>query len=285
MNTDISDISVVICTRNNKNNIQTVVQSVLIQNPGELIVVDGNSSDGTKEILEKMPVKVLTDPGKGLALARQIALDVVQCKYTLFVGDDNVVPDGNIAKLKQYMLNHDWVGAAFQTRIKEAEVNYWSYCANWRWITRFFEGERDVIGTPYIFYTDLLKKAKYDEFCTDSDDSDIEERIKKITSKKFGYSNLECFEIGKTSFLETKKRFLIYGKSDAQFWNKYKNGWKVKRKILSIIHPFKDELINPLKRIKSFRIRLKVFPYFFYITIVRYIGWVKEINIIRNKQK
>ena len=94
--TDISDVSVVICTRNNKKTIRQAVQRIINEKPGEIIVVDGNSTDGTREILKKMPVRLLTDPGKGLALARQTALDAAAGRYILFAGDDNILPGGGI---------------------------------------------------------------------------------------------------------------------------------------------------------------------------------------------
>lgn len=272
---DISDVSVVICTRNNKESIRRVVQSVQDELPGELIVVDGNSTDGTREILNEMGVRVLTDPGKGLALARQIALDEIKGDYVLFVGDDNILRRGSIARLKKYMIDHEWIGAAFQTRIKGAGKSYWAYCANWRWKARFFEGERSVIGTPYMFKSDLLKAAGYDENCTVSDDSDMEKRLEKITDKKWGYSSVICLETGKTGYRETVTRFMMYGKSDSQFWKKYSSGWTIQRKLRSICHPVIDELINPLKKVQPISARIRVLPYFIFITIVRYIGWIK----------
>ena len=275
-NIDISDVSVAVCTRNNKENIRDVILSVIDEKPGELIVVDGNSTDGTRDILKELNVKILNDPGKGLALARQIALNTVKGDYICFVGDDNIIIQDGIRLLKQYMIEHDWIGAAFQTRIKDADRNYWSYCSNLRWKTRFFEGERDVIGTPYMFRTDLLKAAGYDVTCTVSDDSDIEGRLKALTQKKFGYSNVECFEIGKTGYQETITRFMMYGKSDAQFWRKYSPEWGLKRKIQSLCHPINDELIRPLHRIHNFYTKVKVLPYFIFITIIRYVGWIKE---------
>lgn len=43
----LSDVSVVVCTRNNKDNIEVDIQSIIDEAPGELIGVDGNSTDGT----------------------------------------------------------------------------------------------------------------------------------------------------------------------------------------------------------------------------------------------
>ena len=278
---NVKDVSVVICTQNNKDNIKRVIKSVLKENPGEVVVVDGHSTDGTRDIVLKMGVKVISDPGKGLAKARQIGLNEVSNEYVLFVGDDNVLAKGSILKLKQYMLERDWIGAAFQTRIWHANKDYWSYCANWRWRIRFCEGERDVIGTPYMYYTDILKKAGYDEECSVSDDSDIDKRISELTDKKYGYANIICYEIGKTGLGATISRFTMYGKSDYQFWKKYSKEWTIKRKIKSIRHPIDDEFIKPLGMINSFKTKVYVFPYFFVITCIRYYGWIKEL--IKNR--
>lgn len=272
---DIKDVTVVVCTRNNKKNIGPVVKSIKREDPGEIIVVDGNSTDGTREIIDKMGVTVLTDPGKGLALARQIALNEVMSEFVMFVGDDNLIKKGSILRLKKYLIEHNWAGAALQTRIWKSQNDYWSYCSNWRWKLRFYEGERDVIGTPYMYYTELLKRAGYDEKCSVSDDSDIDNRLSKITDKKFGYSNVICYEIGKTGLSEITSRYMMYGKSDSQFWNKYSVDWTLKRKWKSICHPIYDELISPIKKIEDRRIKIWVFPYFLFITVVRYVGWIR----------
>ena len=65
-------------------------------------------------------------------MARQIALEEIHGEYVLFVGDDNIILSGTIKRLKRYMINRGWAGAALQTRIKNAKSSYWSYCANWR---------------------------------------------------------------------------------------------------------------------------------------------------------
>ena len=270
------DVSVVVCTKNNKKNIETVVKSIIREKPGEVIVVDGKSTDGTRDIIDKLTVKVITDPGKGLALARQLALETVRTKYIFYVGDDNVLKKGCLARLKEYMAIHDWIGVACQTRIKNSYKDYWAFCANARWKLRFTEGERSVVGTPYMFETWILKKAQYDKNCSVSDDSDIGEKISRMTEKKYGYADEICYEIGKTGYKETKKRFLMYGKSDAQFWKKYSLNWSWRRKLQSILHPIKDEFIRPLSEIKSLKCKVYTLPYFLMITFIRYMGWLKE---------
>lgn len=206
------DVSVVVCAKNNAENIEKVLRSILRNHPLELIVVDGGSTDGTRNIVQKFPVKMLTDLGKGLALARQIALKEVKGKYTCFVGDDNIIKKGSLEKQKQYIIDKNWCGGAWQTRIIPTNNNYWEYCTNIRWKDKFTEGERRVIGTPYIFETTILKASTYDENCSFSDDSDIAKRIPYVTDKKLGYSDLICCEVGKSDLNKSKLDSLCIGK-------------------------------------------------------------------------
>ncbi len=272
----MSDISVVVCTKNNAKNIERVLRSIVQNHPLEVIVVDGGSTDGTRNIVQKFPVKMLTDPGKGLALARQIALKEVKGKYTCFVGDDNIIKKGSLEKQKQYIIDKNWCGGAWQTRIIPTNNNYWEYCTNIRWKVRFTEGERRVIGTPYIFETTILKASTYDENCSFSDDSDIAERIPYVTDKKLGYSDLICYEVGKSDFKQIKTRFIMYGKSDAEYWKKYKDSWSLVRKIQSVLHPFKDEFLFAMVNTKSLYNKIYSFPFFALVTIIRYKGWIEE---------
>ena len=267
-------VSIVVCTRNNRENIERVVQSIINEQPYEVIVVDGDSSDGTREVLKKMPVKLITDPGKGLAYARKIALEHVSGDYTLFVGDDNIIQAGSVKRVLDYIQSHDWCGGAYQTRIDNPKECYWANCSNWRWKVRFKEGERKVIGTPYMFETKLLKRASYDENCGDADDADMEKRIRQMTLKPFGYTNQICIEIGRNNFAATKERFRRYGKSDEEYWNKYKDSWTLGRKIKSILHPFRDEFCVGIHGVAPFYMKLYVLPYLLIITFLRYQGWL-----------
>lgn len=275
MNNDCNDVSIIVCTKNAEDTIEKVLEACIKNNPKELIVVVAHSTDETIEILKKYnEVVVVEDPGKGLALARQIGIEHARGEYVFFCGDDNIIEEGSIGRLKQYMLSHEWVGAAMLTRLKYSDKNYWTFGSNERWILRFFEGERNTIGTPYLFATNVLKKYKYDPKMRFSDDADIEQRIRN-DGYRIGYSDVICYEVGKDEWKDVKSRYIMYGQSDYEIWKKYSSEWNIVRKIKSICHPLVDELIKPFAREKNLLLKIKVLPYFVIITAVRYIGWVR----------
>lgn len=276
MTKDLSDVSVIICTRNNCENIKTVIESVVSQQPKEIIVVDGNSTDGTREIVENLPVTMVTDPGKGLAMARQIGLEESTGDYVFYCGDDNIIPNNAIIELKKYLESHDIVCAGMLTRVKNCDRNYWAFGSDMRWQTRIYEGEREVVGTPNMYYRSVLEEIGWNTDLKFSDDTDLQERM--CEKYKIAYSNVCCYEIGKTDFLDIKKRFKMYGVSDAEFWNGHHETWKVGRKIRSILHPIRDELIRPMSRVKGWGNKIRILPFFVIITWIRYCGWVTYKN-------
>lgn len=281
---DISDVSVIICTRNNKDYIEDVVKSVIANDPGEIIIVDGNSTDGTREIVSKMNVIIVSDPGEGLAKARQVGLEASKLRYVFYVGDDNILEPDSIKNLKKYMLSHDWIGASMLTRLKDSRSSWLAFCINERLKARVNEGVTSVIGTPHLYDGEILRKLSFDEKCKYSDDTDLGERIKATTKKKIGYSNVVCYEIGKTRWKDVFTRFLMYGSSDAQFWDKYSKQWNFRRKIKSILHPLEAEFFSSIKKVRPIYINIITIPFFVLITIVRYTGWIKYRRKLKNQQ-
>lgn len=65
----------------------------------------------------------------------------------------------------------------------------------------------------------------------------------------------------------------MYGKSDYEYYRKYSLGWKLRRKIKSILHPLQVEFIDPIKRLRSIKI-LYYLPFFFLITLYRYRAYI-----------
>lgn len=269
-----SDVSVIICTKNAFVSIAEVLKSIERNKPLETIIIDANSEDGTREVLKKHDVKILTDPGCGLAYARNMGVDAAKGKYIFFAGADNIMPSGSIAKMKKYLIANNYVGVGALTRLENK--NYLTKCSNKRWESLVKEGQREVIGTPYIFTSEILKRFKFDPKMTSSDDSDLGARLAK-EGYKVGYSDVICFEIGVETLKSMRTRFKMYGRSDFEYYNKYSSTWDTRRKIKSFMHPMTIELINPMKQVKTVKEQLYYFPFFAYIMFLRYCGWIRNI--------
>jgi glycosyltransferase involved in cell wall biosynthesis len=60
-------LSVIINTLNEEKNISSCIESIIKQNPYEIILIDGSSNDKTVDIAKKYNVKVIVVDRKGLA--------------------------------------------------------------------------------------------------------------------------------------------------------------------------------------------------------------------------
>ena len=96
-----TEFSVVIPTYNRLDVLPEVIQALAGQREApafELIVVDDGSSDGTADWLKRLspglPVRVVTQPNRGPAAARNQGIDLATGRLVAFLGDDTVpAPD------------------------------------------------------------------------------------------------------------------------------------------------------------------------------------------------
>lgn len=95
-------ISVIITAYNYGRFLDDCIQSVLSQSlqPNEIIVVDDESTDNTKEIVAKYPVKYLWQKNKGLSGARNTGIREATSDYIMCLdADDMLRPDA----IKEHM--------------------------------------------------------------------------------------------------------------------------------------------------------------------------------------
>jgi len=269
------DVSVVVCAKNAADTIVECLKSIKENNPKEIILVDANSSDGTQELAKPYVTKIVKDPGLGLAVARNYGLREASGKYIFNVGPDNILPPGTIKKCIEYLNENNFVGVSTQTLIKDVPKSYLSYAMNLYKKARFYPGSRSVIGTPHLFITDVLKKHKFDNKMSWSDDSDLCQRLSKL-GYNFGIADNFVYEIGTENLKSIKTRWRGYGLSDFEYYNKYSKEWRIKRKIISFLHPLMAEFFGPLQSEKLTIIeKIQIIPLLLLITILRYIYWIK----------
>jgi len=96
-------VTVVVPVRNGELTIQSLLESLqrldYDRNKVEVIVVDGNSTDKTREIVKKYPVKLVVEKRKGLNLARNTGIKCSKGEIVAFTDSDCIVPPNWITKI------------------------------------------------------------------------------------------------------------------------------------------------------------------------------------------
>ncbi|PVX24066.1 MAG: hypothetical protein CW716_10850, partial [Candidatus Bathyarchaeum sp.] len=96
-------VTVIVPVRNGEQTIQPLLESLQKQdydrNKVEVIVVDGNSTDKTREIVKQYPVTLITENRKGLNLARNVGIKHGNGEIIAFTDADCIVPPNWITKI------------------------------------------------------------------------------------------------------------------------------------------------------------------------------------------
>lgn len=92
-------ISVIVPTRNAADWLPACLMGIVANDPTEIIVVDGNSTDGTREIALARVGLVLDDGGAGVAAARQLGVDAARQDWVALIDADVVIGPGALAAL------------------------------------------------------------------------------------------------------------------------------------------------------------------------------------------
>jgi glycosyltransferase involved in cell wall biosynthesis len=268
-----SDVSVIVCVRNGEKIIGDCLSSTLKNNPKEIILVDGCSTDNTVSIAKSFDkVKVVSDQGKGLAYARRIGIENAAGNFILFVGPDNIMDDNFIANF--VMLKKQWGfhAASVQTIVFEPKT-YWDRGLNFRWKCLMGKpGPLKVVGTPSLYDASLFNEVKFSEKnMGPNDDTDVAEQL---TGKgyKLGLIPLTVYDQNGWDAKTTWNRFKWYGTGDFYYYNKYKSTWHWKRKIYSMTHPLRQTWSYTLRALKL--VKLSPIPWLVYTMIARYYGWI-----------
>jgi glycosyltransferase involved in cell wall biosynthesis len=90
------DVSIIIPVKNGANTIRELLESLMNleydKRKYEVIVVDGYSTDGTRELVLKYPVKLIMQEGDGLNAARNTGVKNSKGRIVVFTDADCIVP-------------------------------------------------------------------------------------------------------------------------------------------------------------------------------------------------
>ncbi|RZD14258.1 MAG: glycosyltransferase family 2 protein [Candidatus Acidulodesulfobacterium ferriphilum] len=175
-------VSVIIATKNEGNNIENCLKSIVFQTYKniEIIVVDNNSTDDTKEIARKYTDIVLNREPKR-SIQSNYAVDISSGKYIFHADADMVLAPKLINSCIQNALKYQDVIGFYVSEIVLGK-SYWSKVR--RFERGFYDGT--AIDAVRFFHKDAFVKINgYDEeMLWGPDDWDLNRRLSEVGKLK-----------------------------------------------------------------------------------------------------
>lgn len=220
------DVSVIIITKNEEVNIRNCLESIKKQNhlPDsiEIIVVDNNSTDQTKEIARAYTDQVY-NYGPERSSQRNFGVKHSSGKYVLYIDADMILSEYVISECVKKCENQGTVALYIPERI----------IGNGYWI-RVRDFERSFYDATCIDCVRFVRKDKFleidgfDEALIGPEDWDFDRRIREVGRVDIIRSPLYHNE-GRFDF----KRYLTKKTYYAQSFGKYINKWSRKDKLIA----------------------------------------------------
>jgi len=203
-------VSVQICTLNEEANIQRCLETVIENDPQEIVVIDGGSRDETVEIARRFGARILAPGRLGLGPSRRLGYQSTTCRYTAFVDADD-------------RLSSDWLDtmvreleaggyAALQSSLRAIDDGSW-----WSrgWNQYFMESVRptadtSMVGRPALFVTSALQD--HDAELTSLDEDTHLSRRFELQGLRQGIGTAIAYRHVERTWEENSRKWRSYGR-------------------------------------------------------------------------
>ncbi len=211
-------VSVVVTTRNSEKTIGQCLESVKKNNPAEIILVDGNSSDDTLAIARRYTSLIFSDQGREYNYAQQLGAEKANSDYIALVDSDIVLPEGTLAKLLDELRAQDYASMSAAV-LPISSVTYWERATDWN--GRLLRERRGVGGLQAtIVLRDIVMQHKLDASLKGASDLDFAIRMKEAGLKQ-GISAAYVYHHHRATFSAFVRQRFRYGWVAARYIRKY----------------------------------------------------------------
>lgn len=282
-------LAVILNTLNEKDRkLIECLDSIRKNQPDQLVIVDGGSTDGTVDICKRYTDDVVvTEPGVDHQIGK--ALELVKSDLIIVAETDHYYPENLFSKLVDELIKSE--ENILHLRLKMYQPKSFLQKGYDIQFQLADKGRRvpTVVSGPAIWYTAefvnvrkmCLLEVPQDTNCTDT----LRQDIIANTKLRVKYSNLLAFQNENITWTVFFKRHLRYGLGDYEYFHFNKNRFNLRRKLKSITHVGRKYwIILPFfcLRRKDWYIGL---PYFILVGLVRYYGFVKAHLDVENRAK
>ena len=139
-------VSAIVAARNRVGVIGRCLAAIEEARPYEIIVVDGQSSDGTARVAERFGARVIPDNGAGLAVARNLGAQAAVSDWIIYVDSDAVLEPDTIRDLLQEAHDQDLDAVQAQLLPLSDDASYWQRGEAWRRSNRERPGLARAVG-------------------------------------------------------------------------------------------------------------------------------------------
>lgn len=198
LNPDNPKMSVVIPAYNEADFIGTTLKSILNQTYRnfELIVVDNNSTDNTREVAEKYGAKVVFEGKKGVASARQKGFHEARGEIIVCTDADSMVPENWLEKIvSEYekdpsLVGFGGLGVLYSGPVTARAAARYLFAAFW-FLDKILSGGWNLAGFNMSVKKDaFLKVGGFNTNLTLGEDIDLAERLRSVGKVKIDSSFL-----------------------------------------------------------------------------------------------
>jgi len=300
--------SIVIPTKNSVDTIEQCLSSLMPYyregHIGEIVVVDGHSTDGTLDVVSEYPVKLLLEEGKGnIGMAYDIGWRNAQGELIIFLDSDVYLEEGFFAKAYELLSNEKvgWIScgtkAVVTNRLTKAQAEEWAggmYAPAPSRFQRLYRriayglGPESLCGGPCMIVRRICLEA-VDGFQGLSlgtlrvcGDICVSQRVANGGWKTISWMDAPVYHYPRATFTGLMKQYYGYGKSLAHMHleREFRESYPCYRKVISIM----ARLASPAVAI-SLAVRFRnalhiiVYPPPRYAWAIGYIvGWIGARN-------
>lgn len=273
----LRDVTYLAISLNDQDVVGDSLSSALKVGFHELILVDGGSSDGTRQIANHYGATLLEASGGILAQARK-GIEAVRTRWVLLAELDHLFDYQAISTAREELLSRDLDILTLSKR-QASQNSFWDRGLNFYYehLSEARGGAGRLPNGVSLASADCAKSI-ISEMTIGTDfsyDKEFLEATRRL-GLRFGVSRIESQEIRQNS----SRRFILSAKAaggaDSTYWRKYAVTWPFARKIRSLLHPawrFYFELpraaFSPKKRRKT-----QLLLYSTLFGTLRYVFWI-----------
>jgi len=203
-------VSVQVCTLNEEANIGPCLESILANDPQEVVVIDGGSSDSTVDIATAAGARVLTPGRLGLGPSRQQGWRATDLPYVAFVDADDRLPPTWLGVMLEELRTGEY--AALQSRLGVFEPRTW-WARSWdQYFAESIQRAPDttMVGRPALFDRSAL--ASFQQELPSLDEDTHLSRWFEVQGMRQGVGSPKALRLVEETWPENAAKWRSYGK-------------------------------------------------------------------------